>query len=911
MSKKLTAQRFIYKINSARLRKAKWALTLPLVEARRNDEIISIASSMILRKIDELNGVVDMDARAMELKRRIRSAKKEADSVENRRYIKELYAELDKVQFKPDYMCLVIEKEKDYYRACKGFTINGIKYTRLLGTNGGIKNSTIVFVSERLHDELCRWINNGRRMDIPLVPAKLEAYRALVCSGSEPVSMPRGVAVVDDCVTHFREDAVFINDENDGEPEVTYVENAELELDESDGYGLMSPALAQRWSEELGLDYVAGAFCTRAPFSKGMIFAFDFLDFADKVAGKRVIKDAWGDEIDLSEVELILTTSMLKLWDFYGSCEEYLRCCAENGYTFGITKEAPRALESFRTTNYQFVNCQILDDDDIDELIEPTVKELHEILRLDWRKTVLFLKGGSLETGNVESEPADFAKALMIAPEVLNDKFVRKKILYLIEKRIRDAKIGVLNVHGNYSMVCGDPYALCQNMFGLEVTGLLKAGELYNRYWADTEAEKVACFRAPMTSLNNVALLSPCRSEEAAYWYQHIPACTMLNAWDSTCHRLNGMDKDGDLVMITDNDVLVSKFRREPTIMCLQRKAKKIIPTEDDLIQSNIVAFGDEIGKITNRATSMFDVRAQYEPGSKEYDMLTYRIMTAQNYQQNSIDKAKGIIAKPMPRNWYDRHSASAIEDDEEREFYLSIIADKKPYFMRYIYPDLMKRYNTYLSNTDKKCLREFRMSVGELLAKPEDELSGEEKEFLFYYNALIPVGNNDCVGNRICRKVEDQFDRYLAKHKDDHADFDYSIFKSGCEYTNSQRDAIDRIRNEYFVKSRTFVRQREKRRYDEDADRFTRKAMIDEFRAACEKVCSNAAQLCDIVLDVCYAKDGYKQFAWDMVGEQMVENLLMRSGGLISYPVPDENGELEFRGRRFSFVEKGYGELV
>lgn len=43
MAKQLTGQRYIYKIHSARLRKAKWNLTLPLAEARRNEEVVSLS----------------------------------------------------------------------------------------------------------------------------------------------------------------------------------------------------------------------------------------------------------------------------------------------------------------------------------------------------------------------------------------------------------------------------------------------------------------------------------------------------------------------------------------------------------------------------------------------------------------------------------------------------------------------------------------------------------------------------------------------------------------------------------------------------------------------------------------------------------------------------------------------------
>lgn len=89
------------------------------------------------------------------------------------------------------------------------------------------------------------------------------------------------------------------------------------------------------------------------------------------------------------------------------------------------------------------------------------------------------------------------------------------------------------------------------------------------------------------------------------------------------------------MVFITNNEVLVGNVRSTPTIMCVQRKAQKISVTEEDLVKSNIDSFGDDIGKTTNWITSMFDVQARFEPGSKEYDTLEYRIMCGQLFQQN------------------------------------------------------------------------------------------------------------------------------------------------------------------------------------------------------------------------------------------------------------------------------------
>lgn len=495
----MVCQKYIFKLHSSRLRKAKWKLTLPISEARKNEEVISLADSLVLRWIDELNGIVDADQRARATKDEIARLRKEENNLKNRRAIKKQYEVLDSIQFKPDYMCLIIDKEKDYHRACKGFSINGITYKRLLGTNGGIKSSTIVFVSERYAAELSRRIDNDRNPAKEMVPAKLEAYKALTCSASTPVSLPNGILVVSDCETKFLSDTIYLSDECDGEPYMEPQSNVPVDLNESDGYGLMLPSLARRWSEELGLDYLVAGCNTRFSFEKGMVFTFDFLDFAEKVAGNYMVKDAWGNDVDIRDVELILTTSMVKLWDSYSSCDDYVQKSLDNGYTFGIAKTCPKELESERCLNYQFIQSYDLSDDDIEELIKPTMDEIRDVLGGDWRKTLLYLKGDSINEENIWRTEDDYAKAIMVDRRMLDDPYVCSTIYNLIRNRINEAKVGVLKVHGNYSIVSGDPYSLCQHIFGLDVTGILKAGEIYNKYWCDGGAEKLACFRAPMT----------------------------------------------------------------------------------------------------------------------------------------------------------------------------------------------------------------------------------------------------------------------------------------------------------------------------------------------------------------------------------------------------------------------------
>lgn len=904
MAKQQVSQKYIFKLHTDRLKKARWNLKLTLAEARRNDEIISIGDSQVLRWIDEINGVEGAEEKVRDIRSQIKRMRREENTAYNRKQIKALYGELDAVQFKPDYMHLVVDSNKDFLKACRGFEINGVKYVRLVGTSGGVKMSTVVFVSEHVASTLRERIDNGRNHEVPLVPAKLEAYRALACSGSIPVSMPRGILVVPDCVTHFQEDVLYLTDENEGEPEMRLWKNYDVELTESDGYGLMCPALAERWSEELRLGYTMSAANTRFSYEKGCVFTFDFHEFAERVAGMRMVKDVWGNEVDIGKVELVLTASMLKLWNCYESLEHYLKCCEENHYTFGIAKTAPRELENRRALNYQFVQSYNLTDAQIDELIRPTVDDIRDVLTGDYRKAILFMAGMDLDDEKVLRH-TDVVKAMMICPDIYNDPFVKQKIKRAIKKKIDDAKIGVLDVRGNYSILCGDPYALCQSIFGLEVTGLLEAGELYNKYWVDAGATEVAVFRAPMSTHENIKKMQVADGEEAAHWYQYIKTCTMLNAWDGTVNALNGADKDGDIIFITDNEVLVDNIRPTLTLVCAQKSAQKKVVTEADLIQSNIDGFGNEVGKVTNRVTSMYDVQAQFEPGSAEYETLAYRIRCGQQFQQNTIDKTKGIVSKPMPKYWYDGRAIERPADDSPEalaryELNRRIVADRKPYFMRYIYPVLKREYNTYLDKVNMKALCEFARTIDELEAISAEELTQEQREFLENYRRYMPVGIHDCTMNRICRRVEELCGSVAMK---DGGQFDSDALRSGVSYNRNTAYAIKKLYDIYKVKARALSVANSNKVANVGDSKSNRVSLSEEFRREAITKCNDARELCDIVLDLSYSRLSAKQFAWDVVGDVMLDNLLKRSGGVIEYPIADPDGDIEYRGEKYSMT--------
>lgn len=936
MAKSQKNQTFVLKINTGYLSKNNWHLTFKLSEIRKQPQlVVSLGSSQVLRWMPELTGIPDADAKASQIKKEIKYLKTQGNSLENKKKISQKYDELYELQFQPHYMMLVMDTPKEYKYVCRygfkitidyGYKTETVEYRRFLGTAGSIKKSTIMFVDKNIHSKLMEKINNGRyegpeadepiktyngmELNYKFIPAKINAYFALQCSASIPVPWPR-VIVVNDVFTKFRDTVRIVRDiggDNPEWPSVSEAAETDIEINTCDGMGFISPEMSAKWAEALneGNEPLSG-FNTRCAFLKGMVFTVDFKQFAEEVAHSYIIKDAWGDERDIRDADVILTVSMLKLWNSYAGYEDYYNNCMKNGYEFCIAKSTPHELRNVHTTNYQYLQDFKFTDEQIDELIQPTVSKIRECLGLDWRKLILYMCGSGLDEKSVlHMDP--MCKAIMANPELINDPYIRSKVSRMIQKRINSAKIGVLDIAGDYSIAGNDPYSLLQNIFGLEVTGLLKAGECYHKYWSDKGTNELCIFRAPMTSIENVCKLKVVTNPEMEKWYKYIKTCILLNSWDTTAIRCNGEDYDSDSNFCTDNKVLLDAFEYKTTLMCEQESSVKKVPTEYDYIMSDINGFGDSIGSVTNKATNMISLREQFDPDSDEYKRLTYRISTMMNFQQNAIDRIKGVVARPVPKEWLNPRMFKIEDGDSEevtrdKQINSNIAAEIKPWFFIYRYSQLKSELDKYLKSVKSNCKIRFGKSLDTLCSS--EVKSEEEKAFIYNYEKYMPVSRAPGTMNRICWRIEDEFKttNVLPNVK-----FDCSILKSDIEYTQEEYEAVKQLYDEYNKNMQLFLKQQKQNEFGDDEVGFDVMHLKDIFIDECIKACPNSEILANIVVDLCYTSSKNKTFAWDVAGEQIFNNVLKNNGYIIKYPVKDENGDIEFNGNKYSLYTQQIG---
>ena len=321
----------------------------------------------------------------------------------------------------------------------------------------------------------------------------------------------------------------------------------------------------------------------------------------------------------------------------------------------------------------------------------------------------------------------------------------------------------------------------------------------------------------------------------------------------------------GDSVFSTNNNVLIRCYKELPAINCIQHNAAKQIITEENVVESNFKGFGNNVGSITNRATAMFSVQAQFDKHTKEYKELEYRIICTQKHQQDSIDSIKGIEFTPMAKHWYNYK-------DCQNDYQKSICCEKKPYFMIYRYDKEKTAYRKFVKDNNRQCMVDYGIDIKTLLTTPHEQLTEEQKQTVKWYNRFNPVDMNLCTINKICFYIESVIKDYKSTLKE--RTIDYTQFKVKRRCTQEHKDAIKQLMNVYIDYNQNYLSQQYSDLCGEKiAPTLT---FVDSYMTnRAIEVCPNDDERWNIVLELCneVKEVEQKDFCWIL----LVDILLRR----------------------------------
>ena len=591
MAKSITVQRKVLKLNSEDIKNftklkllsdknninnlktienSTWEYEIDINPNKMVDYIISLGSSNTLRILDRIlnrnENIQELYFKYKDCIKKIKSNKIIDDEDLKNKSIKWFYDEIYKMQFQENYIVITFNTKKDYKLLNKnGLIVNNKHFKRLYGTSASVKNNTVMYVccdknkktNKTIHEELLERLENGYNKNVPLKPSKYESYLSLNSSASTPTSYifkPEEILVVPDHVTKFNTNATLVHECVNGETNIEEINDNsyEFEYEQSDGGGVIDISIAEIWANDLHLDYIPSGFVGRNAFLKGLYAPMDTQDFTKEYENEiGDVYDIWNlnkDEcdrvpVDISKIKMIIPTSMLKLWKNYSSIDDYLNNCNKFGHNFSITKVAKKELEHERTLNYQFVQSLDMNKEDAYNFIKPTIDEFHDILKDDYRKTILYLKGKHITEASVGKLDPDFIKALMIDKRVLNDSYVRQNIRKMISNAINEAKIAKIKCDGNYQFICPDMVAFLSHAFNFKnPIRALNSGEFYSNYWLSKNIYEVLLMRAPMCTYANYRKVNLVNNKMCK-WFKYMKNVFVFNGYDTTAESLSGADK--------------------------------------------------------------------------------------------------------------------------------------------------------------------------------------------------------------------------------------------------------------------------------------------------------------------------------------------------------------------------------
>ena len=263
-----------------------------------------------------------------------------------------------------------------------------------------------------------------------------------------------------------------------------------------------------------------------------------------------------------------------------------------------------------------------------------------------------------------------------------------------------------------------------------------------------------------------------------------------------------------------------------------------------------------------------------------------------------------------MCKQYQHINDSDSLEVREQKNFYNSILADKKPYFFKYKYSFLNKEYNEYIKKTNENSLMRFSMSLDELIAKQKSgaELTNDEATFLLYYNKFLPVIDSDCVMNKICKYIESIDFKIKQKIKSSH-DFDYKSLMTPNFAINQKlylriKEEIETTFKNWDDISKNNISKNLERNstHENTAKKFDREAEYALLKMRLEEICSNEEQLANHLVYLFYEDRASlgKATLWNLVGKQIFENIKNQNEHFY-FPIRNENGSLEFLYEKYS----------
>ena len=489
------------------------------------------------------------------------------------------------------------EKARDMFRP-EGVTLDfgsgPHRYVSFERSASMSRRSRLSFIRADLYEPM------RRRMMMDMILercqlSKLYAYNELLFSSgirvdSIRIDKPHRVIVIDNPTKVVKRVPVITVREGDEPGKYHRVETLEdVKVTCFDGVGLISKEYAETVDKTYCGRHSHTSFQIRMPYIKGMLHQVDFKDFL-KRSGTQIIQDIWGVNHAVKDVDIILTRSQFKAYDWLRengmTWQDYWKAFRKYRHALYITNVSKEEPEALIELNYQFLSTVSIRPEEFrpadipngwghspekDErrwLTKATETAYYDFCANETFRREYFLKGFDQPR---KSRAHMLARVLRKNPLFIQEPIYADALDAQAKKILKGYAVGHLLVPGDNRFLSGDLLELLRQLMTPRIFQMPAERSFCDAVNADMfiedsfyapgavyeHDESCTLLRNPHIARNEELQLSVYPDDELRVHYLgHLTDVVMVSADTLAAERLGGADYDDDLIKTIADPVL-------------------------------------------------------------------------------------------------------------------------------------------------------------------------------------------------------------------------------------------------------------------------------------------------------------------------------------------------------------------
>ena len=631
-----------------------------------------------------------------------------------------------------------------------------LHYKMLYRSTGKAKKGSCMFVVDKLYEKAKNFLYMGITLpEVNPMIVEISAYAPLVSSGivGRVKINPKNILILRDVDRIFNTDVISVETDENKHCYAKHISNYKLKNTLFDGQALIDSSIFPQWGN--GYILLRHHFCKMAAFNTN-IQKF-FKDYFGDDYYTATVKDMFGNEHYVKDIELITTDNAMKWLKFDISYDYWCKWVYDNDCQFGIVKTAHESkLGNVQKMSYQMVNS-------LDEVIMPeVVKESVEYVERLKTDNEFFME--YLEKNKNFSNDYEVLIALCEHnSEFYRSSYFRSRKKKIIEGYVLNLKSGKIIQNAENLTIVGSPYAMLLYAATADEGSVDNDDTFSNEFGTIqcyterfSDGEYLAFFRSPFNSKNNLAYLHNTYSDKMKKYFNLGRQCIAINMIGTDFQdRNNGSDQDSDFGLTTNQTNIVEHARKcylnYPTIVNNIPKEKNIYGnTMDDYakIDNGLAKSQTDIGESSNLAQITQTYACNFAD-EKYQDYVCILSVLAQVAIDNSKRKFDIDLTQEI----------KSIKED------MNIGENKYPVFWKLI----KHGFNNKNINVDLKCPMNYLYNID--IAKFRDNTPTLPMSYFFISHSLEK-------DKKQCKKVEELISNYslgLLESQIDDDPFDYS----------------------------------------------------------------------------------------------------------------------------------------